>query len=79
MKLKWKSKYNDTYITTKAKKNNNEIIADINKQWDYYTLWFCKPSEKRWIEIIKDIDEKFYDLEKCKMYAECFIIWYLSY
>ena len=77
MKLKRKSKYSDTYFTTKAKKDWIEIIADINKFWDYYTLWFCKPSEKWGIEIIKDIDEKFYDLEKCKSYAEFFILWYL--
>ena len=75
---KRKSSYNDTYIYTKMEKNWKDIIADINKQWDYYTLWFSKYDEKNWIKIIKDIEKPFYDLELAMEYAEIFMEWYLS-
>ena len=74
---KRKSSYNYTYFSTKMSKYWKTIIADINKNWDYYLLSFCEPDEKYWIKNIKDIDTKFSDLERCKIYAECFMLWYL--
>ena len=78
---KRKSSYNYTYFTTKVKENWKEIIADINKNadsyWEYYALSFCEPDDTYWIKNIKDIDTKFRDLERCKMFAECFIMWFL--
>ena len=78
MKLKRISKYNDTYIYTKAKKNWAEIVADINKNAGLYELSFCKPDEKEGIKILKIIEQPFENLNDVKLYAEFFIMWYLS-
>ena len=77
MKFKRKSNMDYTYYTTRVKKNWIEIIADINKMGDSYELSFCKPTDDWDIKDVKVIDFLFSDIERCKIYAECFMMWVL--
>ena len=76
MKFERKKSIDYTYYTTRAEKYWRKICADINKIGNEYELSFCK-LERGDIKDVKVIDWMFTDLERCKTYAELFILWFL--
>jgi hypothetical protein len=74
MKIKWHSKYNDTYHYATKCRGWTRITAVISKAKKWYNLKFF---DENTTEI--NTEENFYNLDIAKLYADCFITWYFTY